>query len=197
MPKTVVFDVGKVLVNFSFLGFQDFLIKHGANFKDTNDFILKTSLYDFEKGLISAAEFYQKVNNNLKLTVADHEIELQWKSIFSPFEEMIKLLQDVRKHRPTFLLSNTNKVHWNYLMTNYKLENYVEGYLTSFDAKAMKPDPKIYHEFTNRFGFKEKDILFIDDLSENIQAAQKHGWHTIHHVSEQETRSKILDFLPI
>ncbi len=110
---------------------------------------------------------------------------------------MISLLQEVAKHRPTFMLSNTNEVHWKYLLEKYKLANYVQGYLTSFEAAAMKPDPKIYLKFTDKFGFKENEILFIDDLKENIEAAQEHGWHTIHHVSEQETRTKISSFLPI
>lgn len=43
----------------------------------------------------------------------------------------------------------------------------------------MKPDARFYHLVEKRLGVKPEEIVFLDDLHENIEAAEKLGWNTI------------------
>ncbi|CAB04344.2 HAD family phosphatase [Caenorhabditis elegans] len=58
--------------------------------------------------------------------------------------------------------------------------------LTHFDEVVesclehlMKPDARFYHLVEKRLGVKPEEIVFLDDLHENIEAAEKLGWNTI------------------
>ena len=43
----------------------------------------------------------------------------------------------------------------------------------------MKPDARFYQLVEERLGVKPEEIVFLDDLHENIEAAEKLGWNTI------------------
>ncbi|CAO4365346.1 unnamed protein product [Caenorhabditis nigoni] len=58
--------------------------------------------------------------------------------------------------------------------------------LTHFDEVVesclehmMKPDARFYQLVEERLGVKPEEIVFLDDLHENIEAAEKLGWNTI------------------
>ena len=55
-----------------------------------------------------------------------------------------------------------------------------EGIVVSGTEKTRKPFPEIYQLTLDRFGFKAKESLFIDDNLRNIEAAAEMGIHIIH-----------------
>lgn len=84
----------------------------------------------------------------------------------------------------TALLSNTNAAHWR---RQFPLQ---PGGLQRFDAVCLlhdrhashllglaKPDPAIYRAFERLTGFSPGEILFFDDLPDNIASARSCGWH--------------------
>ncbi len=195
MAKTIVFDVGKVLVNFSFEKFKAFLTKHGASFKDNQDFFEKSSLLDFEKGLISEQSFLNKINSNLDKKIELKEIKDNWENIFTLDKEMFDFAKQTAKKHPTYLLSNTNPIHWPFLEKTYGLTNFVNGYLTSHEAGSMKPAHKIYETFIQKFNLKPNQILFVDDMKENIEAAIELNWNAIQHIDNKNSIIKVNNFL--
>ena len=201
MSRAVVFDVGKVLVNFSFSIFKDFLSNYGASFSDDQDFFRKTSLLDFEKGFISDKEFLSKIFSNLDPKLSKNleleEIKLNWQNIFTLNTEMFEFAKNTANSRPVYLLSNTNPIHWPYLEKEYGLTDFVNGFLTSHQAGAMKPDQKIYSSFIDKFTLKPKDLIFVDDLEENIIACRELGWNGIHHVNSKDSIKAVNDFLAL
>lgn len=76
----------------------------------------------------------------------------------------------------TAALSNTNEKHWQAL-TKYpaiqKLHHPFASHLLGFH----KPDPAIYREFEKRTNRRGAEILFFDDLPENIESARQIGWN--------------------
>ena len=191
----VVFDVGKVLVDFSFTEFQNFLIENGAELKGTQEFIERTSLYDFEKGFINEAQYLYLVNSILKKKLLNTEIKNKWENIFIPIERMINFAKEVSEKTPTYLLSNTNPTHWAYLEKNYGITDFVQGFLTSHDAGAMKPENKIYGTFIEKFDLIPEELIFIDDLEANILAAKELGWNVVHHVDIDRTIEEVREFI--
>ena len=69
-----------------------------------------------------------------------------------------------------------------------------DGGTYSFMVGSMKPDPLIYEVAIQKSGFRPEEILFIDDLEVNVQAAQDQGINIIHYVDfssfSQELRQR-------
>lgn len=51
--------------------------------------------------------------------------------------------------------------------------------ILSFKEKISKPNAQIYDVAIKRLGVRPEEILFIDNLKENITAAQKSGMKTV------------------
>lgn len=87
----------------------------------------------------------------------------------------------------TGILSNTNEVHWARLAP--PPSNPSSGGLPRFPAGLVlehrhashllglaKPDPAIYRAYESATGCRGGEVLFFDDLQENIDAAAALGW---------------------
>lgn len=51
--------------------------------------------------------------------------------------------------------------------------------ILSYKVKSSKPDPKVYEIAIERLGVKPSEIIFIDNLSINIDGADKLGMKTV------------------
>ena len=63
-------------------------------------------------------------------------------------------------------------------------ERYGFGQLTdviiySHEAGISKPDPRIYHLACHRLGIRPEEMIFLDDVEENVAAARDLGAHGI------------------
>lgn len=76
----------------------------------------------------------------------------------------------------TAALSNTNADHWT-RMHDYPAFKRLRYRLASHELKLHKPDPAIYREAEKRLGRRGEEILFFDDMVENVEAARTVGWH--------------------
>lgn len=86
-----------------------------------------------------------------------------------------------------YLLSNTNPIMWyGKIADEFRQggeqgpEAYFDGIVTSFDAKVMKPDPKIFDKVITDFNIRPDETLFLDDSETNCKAAEQCGWHSAH-----------------
>ena len=180
MIKGVIFDLGGVLVDNPASDMRSYISnKLGIGEKA---FIERSSLLvsDFQKGLISEEEVWQKVTQGLVLQ--EKLPNSLWKeaimSAFSPKEEMLSLISDLQKLGIKIgILSNTEVPVVKYLR---------EIDFCSFDVvvyscleKTCKPERSIYLLTIERFGLKPNELVFIDDAMENVIAGQSTGLNCI------------------
>lgn len=195
MNKVIVFDVGRVLVDFSFDPFENFLKNNGAQVTSRDDFYRATKLFEYERGELKSKDFVSSVQSLLSQEVAERDIVSEWVSIFSPVPEMITFALDIRAHAKTLILSNTNQLHWEYLDDSFSIRSVTEKAFTSYEVGAMKPHAKIYDTLQTYAAVEPAHIFFIDDLAENISAAYDRGWKGIVHVDIDTTKEAVYDFL--
>ena len=99
-----------------------------------------------------------------------------------------RLLQLKKAGYRLFLLSNTIDVHWGYCVEhlfpyqNYGVEDYFEQCFLSQRMHLAKPNARIYEEVIRQANIHPDETLFIDDLKENCEAAEKLGIHTFQNV---------------
>lgn len=75
----------------------------------------------------------------------------------------------------TAVLSNTSHDHWE-IMPQYPAWRKLRNKLASHLLAIRKPDAAAYRAVQEHTGFAGAEILFFDDLPENVEAARRFGW---------------------
>ncbi len=90
----------------------------------------------------------------------------------------------------TAALSNTNPDHWARIV-QYPAVMRIRHHLASHRLGLHKPDPSIYRRLEQQLGYSSPEILFFDDMAENVEAARAVGWHAEHIDPEASPRDQI------
>jgi putative hydrolase of the HAD superfamily len=189
--NAIVFDVGRVLIDFSYDDFFDWLTQHGANINDVESFVRQTDLHAYEHGHMDDDAFLARLNQLLSQPVDRQLLLAQWLDLFAPIEEMLQLARQLKTRYRVFMLSNTSALHWQHIIPHYKLETYCHGLLASYEVGAMKPDPAIFRAAEQKFELSAGETVFIDDIEDNVSGARACGWQGIHHRNSRQTRRKL------
>ncbi|MBW6509803.1 MAG: HAD family phosphatase [Desulfuromonadales bacterium] len=184
----IVFDLGKVLIDYSYVDFFALLREHGVQAAKVEDFLLQAGLHDYEHGYLACDDFLAGMNSLLARPLAQEQLRQAWNGLFAPIPEMLELAAELKNHYPVYLLSNIGKLHWDFLSATYALDAYCHDRLASFEAGAMKPAATIYHAAQQRFALEPAYTLFIDDKPENIRGAIACGWQGFVHRDPAATR---------
>ncbi|MDR3112209.1 MAG: HAD family phosphatase [Elusimicrobiota bacterium] len=178
--KVVLLDLGNVLFRFNLNTFATKYLKKTPKSKieSFNSLILKFSDlgYSYEKGNISSFEFFTQLKEQTNYEGTFDEWSVIWNDIFTPIPEVIELAMQLSKKYPVNILSNINELHFNYLKECYPVVFMVFGKkFLSFEMHLRKPENQIFKETTKLCGVAPNEILFIDDIEENIVAAKNNG----------------------
>lgn len=136
----------------------------------------------YEKGLISSAEFRDIIRSRISRPVTDTEIDEAWNSFLTGIPEYkLELLLELRKSYIVYLLSNTNEIHWQWSCRHafpyktFRVEDYFEHIYLSYQLHLAKPDTAIFRHVLEETGIAPEETLFIDDSAENCRAAASLG----------------------
>ncbi len=186
--KNIIFDFGGVVLDidpqltvdeFVKLGFNDFERLMTPEF--TEEIIGK-----FERGILTPELFRVKLKEFLEIDVTDQQLDDAWNSLLYDIpRERIEVIEKVKNNYNTYLLSNSNEIHYDLFVRDLQLrfgynefdELFHKAYF-SFDLHLLKPNPEIYEFVINQHGLVPEETLFIDDKEENIAAAKKLGLRT-------------------
>ncbi len=182
IPKAIVFDLGKVLVDFDYSRSARRLAERGrVTAEDVRALIDHSELlFRFETGLIGAEEFFNQVRRGTGFEGTNEELRDIFADIFTEIPEMIALHAALRaRGLPTYIFSNTNEIAVPHIRSRYPFFSNFEAYVLSYEEGAMKPDPRIYEVVERVTGRRGPDILYIDDRPENIESGARRGWQVI------------------
>ena len=92
--------------------------------------------------------------------------------------------------RPTYktgILSNSADGARREEQRRYGFEQLVDEIVYSHEVGLAKPDPRVYRLTEQRLGVAGEEIVFIDDVARNVEAARELGWAAVHHRETAET----------
>jgi len=195
VPKTVIFDLGKVLLDFDYTIAARRLIKN-KKLKLIELARLFTAPADllarYETGLLTTPQFYSQICNITGYDRSLEEFSTSFADIFTPIKEMVDVHTSLHdKKIPTYIFSNTNELAINHIRRTYPFFSDFDGYILSYEQHVEKPDPAIYEVVERVTKMRGSDLLYIDDRPENIEAGRKRGWQVI----LQENPAKTFDQL--
>jgi HAD superfamily hydrolase (TIGR01509 family) len=190
----VVFDLGKVLLDFDYTRvFRRFSDAGGPAPDTVRQVLMESSLLaEYESGQLDSAAFYRRLRSELSLTLDYAAFRASFADIFSPIPEMIAAQANLRARGvPTFVLSNTNEIAVSHIRERYPFFHRFDGYALSHEVGAMKPATPIYEALEARARRTGSDLVYLDDLELNVAAAIARGWRALVHTSPQTS----LEFL--
>ncbi|HIG31774.1 MAG TPA: HAD family phosphatase [Verrucomicrobiales bacterium] len=183
-PKAVVFDLGKVLVDFDWnRAVQCFSRISELSENEIFDAVIKSDLLiRYESGFISSKEFFKQTTALLKCDLDYDDFRKWFGDIFEPIPEMIDLNNQLRASGvPTFIFSNTNELAIQWIRGNYPFFADFNDFVLSYEHQCMKPDAHLYEVVEQRTGLTGSDLIYLDDRIENVESGQQRGWQVIHH----------------
>lgn len=105
---------------------------------------------------------------------------------------MYVLVEELRsKEIPVVLLSNINE-RLAKLMREFDLYSPFNPCLLSCEIGLEKPDTKIYEYLLKELTLSAEDVIFVDDILENVEAAKSMGIDAILFESEQHLRTELI-----
>jgi putative hydrolase of the HAD superfamily len=176
--KTVIFDMGRVLVDFDFMrGYQTMSEISGLEVDEVRRRFHSSGIAnEFESGAITELEFETRTQEMLGISIPHEQFEEIWFSVFLPGTVMPeKVVEGIRRNHRTVLLSNTNAMHFRGLKQQYPILGHFDAYVLSHEVGAMKPLPAIYEAAIRAAGCQPGECFFTDDIAEYTEGARRHG----------------------
>jgi glucose-1-phosphatase len=176
--RWLLLDMGKVLVDFDFRNLsrrmQALAGLEAAQLQAA--FMDKNLALRYESGELSDAEFHQEICRRLGRSILFRDFADAWNSIFLP-EPLLpdELLAALAGNVDLWVLSNTNGLHFTYILEHYAFTRHFKGFVVSFEAGSLKPDPRIFRYALCKAAASEAGTLFVDDALPNVEAALRLG----------------------
>ncbi len=194
MIKTVIFDLGKVIIPFDFMrGYQGLSGICGLSVAEIRSRIAATDLVQrFECGLVEPADFVAQLSGLLDLRISYDQFCQIWSSIFLP-DPLVpeRLLEGLSRRYRLLLLSNTNAIHFEMLERTYPLLRHFHEFILSHRVRALKPSPAIYREAIARAGCAPDEIFFTDDIADYVAAAKREGIDAVQFESSEQIEREL------
>lgn len=205
--QTIIFDYGAVI----------FAIDHQLTIQAFKDLGLKEAdavfghlsqhqVFDeFEKGNISPETFRNALRKWLPEGISDEAIDAAWNNMLIGIPEgKLALLEAVKKRYPTYLLSNNNVIHYDWIQAYLKrdlgldsIDPYFNTTYYSQQLRMRKPNADIFEYVLKTHQLDPATTLFIDDSPQHIRTAQTLGIQTLHllNINDLEPELKKLGIL--
>lgn len=199
MIKNIIFDVGKVLVEWEpdvamhKLGFDEDTVKAVSEATiETNDW------NESDRSVLSDEEQLQVFIE--KAPAYEKEIRLFWDNVGTAIwqYDYVKGWMQELKDRGYHLYILSNYARRTYAQTREKALSFLEdvdGQMFSFEVHQIKPEPEIYQTLLEKFDLKPEECVFLDDREDNIREAETAGIHGILFTGYEAAKEKLEELL--
>lgn len=180
MIRNVIFDVGKVLIDW-----QPETTMRKVGCSDAEIELLKDRLFrsgvwiEEDRCVLSREEladlFVSQVPELEDKIRKFYAIATESASLMDYTHEWINNLKSAGYG--VYIISNFGEYAWGEAVKAGAIDflDMVDGYLVSYMIKKVKPEPEIFEELLARYGLKREECIFIDDSATNVEGAEAVG----------------------
>jgi glucose-1-phosphatase len=137
----------------------------------------------YERGEIDDATFFARISAAMEGVYTPAEVEAVHRAWilgeYAGIGGAVDLIHDAGLE--TAMLSNTNASHWAHMHEPTRFPSFmrIRNRHASHLLRLHKPDVEIYDALAARIGRRPGEIIFFDDLQENVEAARAAGWEAV------------------
>ncbi|MCH5175544.1 MAG: HAD family phosphatase [Prevotellaceae bacterium] len=219
MIKNIIFDLGGVLLDIDLMHCMKQVQSLGVDFdnlsKETATIDSTTSTQKlavmgegivatgathlYQIGEISTNDFISGIQRLCHPGTTYQQVLDAWNTccIDIPKHRLDKVLQLRQRGYNTYMLSNTNEAHWQDIVKRCfggmeQVGKHFDKVFLSQEMHLAKPNDEIYLKVLEEIGADASECLFIDDSTQNIQAAAALGFNTIHANVSKTNEGKVV-----
>ncbi len=178
MIKTIIFDIGNVLVDFCWepffrsFGFREEILSRIARAT-----VQSPDWVECDRGVLTEKELVKRfIENDPALEKEIKEVMKNTKGIIRLREYTIPWIREMKKKGYQILvLSNFSEKAEKECAEDMVFMKEIDGGILSYQEKMVKPMPAIYWTLLEKYGLNPEECVFIDDMPENVAAAEKAG----------------------
>ena len=174
-----LFDLGNTLIKLAYERVLENICRESTVQRDDLIDILEApgSYRDMERGAVTFWEFYEFICDKTGYRGSIRDFHELWSDFFEGTMPGIEeLLERVRARYRVAFLSNSNEVHAELIPRKFSsLFAKDDRFIFSHRVKVAKPDPEIFRRALDTIGALAYQVVYIDDLSENVAAARSLG----------------------
>lgn len=150
---------------------------------------------DFDRGLLAEPELVQRIAARAGLPpAAVRAVVDAVPAELQPMPATVALLRRLHAQgRRLHFLSNMPAPYAEHLERTHDFLRCFESGVVSARVQQIKPEPGIYDTAARRFGAAPHELLFIDDVAVNVQAARDAGWQALHFVDAASVEAQLRD----
>lgn len=203
--KKIAFDFGGVIIRqnqqqaverFKQIGLLDAEERLGA-------YTQQGIFGELEEGKITAEDFRWQLSLLIGRAVTIEDCSYAWRGYCDGLPQRnLEALQRLRREGYGLsILSNTNPFMMGWALSKdfdgngNSLADYVDALYLSYQMKVMKPSAEIFHRVLEAESVRPEELLFVDDSSHNISAAQELGIATFQPVNGEDWTEELFQLL--
>lgn len=182
MIKNIILDIGDVLVASNY---RAFFLDKGYD-EETAERLEKATFFsaawkELDRGVWNFEEITEAFVENAP------ELETPLRSVFHDMNGFIRVypyaeewITDLKERGyRVYILSNISDKICHDCAKDMAFLNCADGYVLSYQEQLIKPDAAIFRLLLERYGLSADECIFIDDIKNNVDAAEKLGLHGI------------------
>jgi FMN phosphatase YigB (HAD superfamily) len=196
MVKAVVFDLGKVLVDFDYMIAARRIAAHSKMSPEGLMAVLVRSpvFTQYERGRVTRREVFNEICRASGFNGSIEEFSVFFSDIFAEIKPMVGLHAQLRERGlATYVFSNTNDLAVEHIRRAFPFFSNFDGYVFSYEHGILKPEAGLYEVLERQSGRRAGEVLYLDDRPENTEAGAARGWKVILHESPEKSRAAILE----
>lgn len=194
MIKNIVFDVGKVLVEFDWQSLFDALGFSPEAYEEVAKATVQSELWnEFDRSKMADEEILEGFLEHAP--GRRNEVMRFWDNIGSCIRRYdyafpwIRSLQE--RGYGVYLLSNYPRRIYSQSIEELAFVEIVDGAVFSYEVQYTKPEREIYETLLRKYGLNPTECVFIDDNRANIVAANELGMATIHFHTKSQAEEEL------
>ena len=110
-----------------------------------------------------------------------------------PIAGTVDILAELRGQEvPIYALSNWSEETFPFAQGRFEFLQWFHAIFLSAEVRLVKPDPRIFRCFCERYALIAEQIIYVDDLQHNVEAARSVGMHAIRFSDPALLREELL-----
>ncbi|MBU1203867.1 MAG: HAD family phosphatase [Nanoarchaeota archaeon] len=192
MVKSIIFDVGGVYLQGSFIDFVNKsyrVLGIEDTFHADKEVVFDS---DYNRGKITAEECFREY---FDVPISDEQMERivdLWTTTWKATDEMLDLVGRLKGNYKLAILSNSDLVNSRKYMER-GWYSYFDVLVLSHEEGLLKPEQRIYDITLERLGLSASECVFIDDQEDALVPARKMGMKTILYKSTEQLERELAD----
>ena len=190
--RGIIFDIGRVLIRIDVArAMQGMASGLTLSPEELWSAIEKDPRWkDWQEGRISARDWHLRMKQRFGGSATFEEFTETWNLVLDP--EPIhgnQLFEKLSKKYRLALLSNTDPIHVTHMEAHYDFLSYFPARIYSCSIGATKPSPIIFREALRACRLGAEEAVYVDDIKEYVDAAQRLGMAGVQFKSPEQLAS--------